>query len=365
MVCLCLCLSVANILEVHALTFDTIYVGRIDTHGAAIVWRTDESSNGQIEYGIGMNDATRVSLILDMTKDHQTPMFGLLEGEDYVFRIKARSAAGAQIISGWQTFRTLGIPAPKIREVKVMELTPEGGTLVWRSNAPTRGTFECGYDTSYGFQASDERFAPDHEVNVTRFNPRKKIHYRVQAADPRGREAPVYEGTFVTAEKNLAVGAKTTGTFTRNAEPGYVQDTPPIIERVTDGQMEYYRGMAASGDPASADQWIEVDLGQIVTAADIVTVWWQLAYPQKFAVKISLDRETWRDMGDTYDASMGNPAQSYSGDPLFEHFIHMRSALLRYVRVEIPRGAPYYRRFSKFNFVSCFELKIYPPDEIR
>ena len=347
----------------YGLSFDTIYETRVDTHGVLIVWQTDTASNGNIEYGLGTADANQMSIEMTMALQHQTSIYGLLEGEDYMFRIRARSRTGGQAQSPWHRFRTLGIPAPKILEVAVVEATPEGGTLVWRSNIPTRGTFECGYDTSYGFQQTDDRYGAAHEVIVKRFNPRKTIHYRVRAVDERGLEAPEHAGTFVTAERNIAVGAKVTGTFTRNVEPSYIKDPPPILDRVTDGGLDYYTGMASSGDPKDADQWVEIDLGKIAFVSDIVTMWWQLAYPKKFSVKLSLNRETWRALGDTYDASTGQTAKSRSGDPLWEHFAQAGSVLARYVRIDIPQGAPYERRFPKFNYVTLFELKVYPPEE--
>ncbi len=349
----------------EAIVFDTIYVKTVGIHSAAISWQSDTLTMGQIEYGLASEKQDLVSIGLDHARPHLSLLFDLLEGEHYTFRVKARTKSGDEIRSNLMGFRTHGTPFPKILQAGVANPTVEGGTLVWKSNIPTRGVFECGYDTSYGFRKEDPEFGYIHEVVISRFNPRKVIHYRITAVDTRGLEPAPTISTFKTAEKNIALGARVTGTFDRSAEPGVILDSPPIISRVTDGQADYFGGMASSGDPARAMQWVEIDLGKITFAGEINTLWWQLACPTKFSVKHSLDQERWISLGDTFDASKGLSQRSGSGDPAWELGVPVGNVLIRYVRIEIPYGAPYYRRFSKFTFVSLFEVKVFPPDEFR
>ncbi|MBI4178787.1 discoidin domain-containing protein [bacterium] len=348
--------------KAHALTFDTIQIASVDTHGAQIRWVTDAPSNGNIYYGLRVGEATRTMLVIDQAKDHLTGLYGLEEGENYVFRITARDTAGKRETSDWHTFRTLGDAAPRIVKVDQVHPRMDGGKFVWRANVPVQGTFECGYDTTYGFQTEEKTYNIAHEVLVQRFRPRRRIQYRITARDRRGREAPEWIGTFTTAEDNIAAKAKTTGTFTRNPEPNFIPDTPPIIDRITDGALNYFHSMATSGDPDKDTQWVEIDLGKIQIVGQVLTYWRQLAYPLKFAVKGSLDGERWVDLGDTHNAATGAVVRSYTGDPVLEHVVPVGGMVLRYVRVEVPKGAPYHKRFDNYRFVQLFELKVFPPE---
>lgn len=355
----CLCVPAG------AITFDTVTVERADTHWAVILWVTDVPSNGTIYYGKGEGSADKVMLGLDVDKLHRTSLFGLEEGENYVFRITARDTGGVTKTSKWYGFRAMGVPHPRILRVEQKELTKQGGTFVWHANIPVKGSFECGYDTSYGSKTVEKKFNIAHEVTLKHFYPLSRIHYRIRAEDKRGLQAVELLGEFTTSEHNIAVGSKCTGTFVHNPERAYIVDTPPIITRVTDGGMSYFHNMACSGDPDEDTQWIEVDLGKLTTAGKFLTYWRQLCYPKKFSLQISLNGEIWQTLGDTFDASTGKGTRSSTGDPLYEHVVDVTSRVVRYVRLTIPKGAEYYKRFPSYRFVQIFELKVYPPEALR
>lgn len=353
---------VLSALPVAALEFDTIYITNIDTHGAVVVWNTDAPTNGQVAYGLNLKEANRVSLVLDSSKGHRTFLGGLLEGEYYVVRITARDTGSGAVLSNWYAFRTLGIPAPKVVEFQIEKLTIEGGTVVWKSNIPVRGLFECGYDTTYKFKKEEKEFGAIHQVTITRFAPRRRLLYRITGEDDRGLKMPEWKGDFLTAENNVAVGAPVTGTFIRNPEPSFITDTPSILSRVTDGLLDYYKGMSTSGDPSDTDQWVEIDLGRIEVVKNVLTYWRELAYPQMFTIRASINQIRWDTLGDTFNASTGELVRSRTGDPVLEHIVDAQKRIYRYVRVEIPKGSPYYKRFDKYKFVQLFELKVYPQD---
>lgn len=345
------------------LSFDTIQIASVDTHGVVIFWHTDEKSNGSLYYGLGVGEASQVSLELLMSRSHHTSIFNLPEGEEYVFRIQARSEAGVMVTSQWHGFRTWGTPFPKIKEqVNIPALTIEGGTVQWWSNIPVKGIFECGYDTSYGFVQKEDIFSTNHEVMVTRFRPRKRIHYRIRGIDERGYESKEKLGTFTSREHNIAEGASVKGTFTQNPERSYIKDSPPIISRVTDGRLDYFVGMATSANPEDDTQWVEVDLGKLQFVGKILTYWRQLAFPKKFSLFGSVAGDSWIELGDTHDASTGIYVRSRTGDPMWEHEVDVGNRIFRHIRMEVPKGAPTIRRFEGWRFVQLFELKVYPPE---
>lgn len=346
----------------EALYFDTVEIHSVDTRGVVIHWVTDQPSNGTIYYGLMISEASRTFLELTMSKSHYTSLFGLLEGEKYDFRISARSDSGELATSNWREFTTLGIPHPKVKRVEFSDYTIEGATVSWWSNIPVKGVFECGYDTSYGFRQEEKKFSDIHQVKVQRFRPKRKIKFRIRATDARGLVSAEYLGEFMTMENNIALGAPVTGTFWRNTDPGFIKDTPPILGRVTDGKLDYFRGMATSGDPDGDTQWVQVDLGKLQFVDQILTYWRQLTYPKKFTLSGSMNGQRWENLGDTHDPSLGRAMQSQTGDPLWEYTAPVGNQVFRYIRLEVPQGAPYIRRFEGFRYLQLFELKVYPPE---
>ena len=335
----------------------------VDTHSAVIEWQTDVPSNGRIDYGEGLNDANRVALSIDIDTLHRTLLFGLREGEEHVFRVFASDTEGIQVRTNWLSFRTLGVPAPKVVRVQINRLTWTGADVEWVSNIPVKGLFECGYDTAYGYSKKEAAFGTNHKVILDQFSSRRTIYYRMTAADRRGKQIAPYPATFQTAEHNIALGGAVTGTFFHNPERPFVTDSPPILDRVTDGITSYFNGMATSGDPAADTQWVQVDLGSIKDVSEIVTIWRKLAYPRKFTLKGSLDGERWYTFGDTFSAESGNSGVSQTGDPLQIHTAPIGQYALQFIRLEIPQGAPYYKKFENYRFVQLFELKAYPPEQ--
>ena len=339
--------------------FTSLRVDAIDVHSAVIVWQTSIPSNGRIDYGEDLSAANRVALAVDVDTFHRTLLFGLREGEDHVCRVFASDTQGAQIRSGWTSFRTLGIPAPRIVRVDIKEQTWKGAHLEWISNIPVKGGLECGYDTSYGYSKKETAFGRVHEVHLDRFSPRRTVVYRITARDARGKDIPPYPGKFQTAEHNIAGGCTVAGTFFRNPDRPFITDSPPLLQRVTDGRTSYFTGMATSGNPAEETQWVEIDLGSIQDITHILTYWRRIAYPLNFTLKGSLDGDRWYGFGDQFTES-GSAAVSETGDPMIEHLAAIGQYAIRYVRMEVPKGAAIFKKFDNYNFVQLFEVKVYP-----
>lgn len=346
------------------LSFTGGKVASVDTHTVVIEWQTNVPTNGRVDYGEDVHSANRVALVIDLDTFHQTLLYGLREGEEHVYRVFASDTRGRDIRTNWMSFRTSGVPAPRITKVDIHEITWHSATIIWTSNIPVKGKLECGYDTAYGYSKQESKFGMRHEVRIDQFSPLKTIAFKISAVDKRGLYAVPYEARFQTEELNIAQGAAVRGTFHHNPERPYITDSPPILQRVTDGSTSYFKGMSTSADPADTDQWVEIDLGEIKDAAAIVTIWRRLAYPKQFRLRGSLDGERWYEFGDTYSADFGTTITSHSqtGDPIWIHTASIGQYSLRYVRLEIPQGAPYHKKFQNYTFVQLYELKVYPPE---
>ena len=352
----------AGVSVAEGLQITSVRAGLIETHSVGIEWTTNIPSNGRIDYGEDIRNANRVALAIEVDTAHRTMLFGLREGEEHTYRLFASDTEGRQIRTNWLSFRTRGIPDPRAVQVQVKNRTWQGGEVEWVSNIAVKGQLECGYDTQYGYSQKESAFGTVHQVTLDRFSPRKNIYYRITAKDARGKSIPTVAGFFQTDELNIAKGAPVKGTFYRNPDRPYIPDTPPLMDRVTDGNTGYFLGMATSGDPDLETQWVEVDLGSIKDVSEILSVWRRLACPEKFSVKGSLDGDRWYEFGDTFSALDGRPGVGQTGDPIYTYSVSIGQYALRFIRLEIPMGAPYYKKFDNYNFVQLFELKAYPPE---
>ncbi|MEW6482844.1 MAG: hypothetical protein AB1397_07640 [bacterium] len=64
----------------------------------------------------------------------------------------------------------------------------------------------------------------------------------------------------------------------------YVKEGNPL-QRITDGDLSYFKGMAQSQDITQKDQWLLIDLGTITKVSTITVYWRALAYSQGYAIE--------------------------------------------------------------------------------
>ena len=135
-----------------------------------------------------------------------------------------------------------------------------------------------------------------------------------------------------------------------------------MLSRITDGTLDYFKGMATSGDPKNADQWVKIDLGDIFTLDKILTFWRGTAYPNQFSLLVSLDGKAWKTISDDLDAGRGEISRSESGDPLMIVTTDAEKSMARFVKLFVQKGARCYQKHRNFHFVQLFEIKVYPAE---
>ncbi|MCA9739900.1 DUF5060 domain-containing protein, partial [candidate division KSB1 bacterium] len=93
---------VISMIEVQALT----------DKSAVIVWRTDEASDSQVEYGLDTTYGQQTALDGSLVTSHSQELTGLAANTTYHYRVLSKDAAGNLALSADQSFTTTALPPP-------------------------------------------------------------------------------------------------------------------------------------------------------------------------------------------------------------------------------------------------------------
>ncbi len=174
-------------------------------HSLLVVWRTDEASDSEVEYGT--TEALGDTLLdQTLTRDHAITVAGLEAGTPYFLRVRSSDAAAnpsawsATISASTQTLPDLTPPA-FLSPPAVQAVTDTTAVIVWTTNEPS--TTEAAYGTSNAFGQSQAAPAPveSHQLVLTGLTPNTGYYLRCTSADISGNSASyVPDLQFQTAE---------------------------------------------------------------------------------------------------------------------------------------------------------------------
>lgn len=164
-------------------------VGAADS-AAFIAWRTNEPTNGLVEYGPDLNYGATV-LQEEFTPDHRISLTGLEPGRTYHFRVSSADAAGnGPVLSADVKFATRSrqdrtspvfIAGPGISDLKADRVT-----IQWRTDELADSFVDFGEGTGYGNRAGSAEPIRSHAVTLTSLRPATLYHYRASSADLAG-----------------------------------------------------------------------------------------------------------------------------------------------------------------------------------
>lgn len=201
----------------------------------------------------------------------------------------------------------------------------------------------------------------DNYVTLSGLKPKTTYFYQVKASDYSAASVASKALTFVTRGDNVALNKKVTGTFTALPPKDKFVKTgsdADLLQRVTDGSMNYFNGMATSGPVPSADQYVVIDLGKSYSIKNITSFWRSLAYPNSLTIQVSSDNSTWTTLADGVDVGAGGFARSDNGDPM--QVISMDSTLSgRYVKLLVSKGSAFFHKHADWDFVQLMEVKVF------
>jgi hypothetical protein len=347
------------------LTFEGIDVLGRSEDTIVLRWTTNHPARGRLQYGYQNLDNQRLRANSDTS--HQVLLDGLENGTTYQMKVYSWDNAENRIQSQVIRVRTRGTPPPRFRGIQFQNKTMTGGTLQWATNVPTTAVLRVGHDTPLRYRSHRDTPTRIHEVELDHFRPGKHLHYRITVRDTRGRVQETRLRSTLLPEANVARNKPVTGTFDR---PIYglstdQQGEAPLIERVTDDRFGYQYGTSLSGDPADTMQQVTIDLKQLYTPDTVVLFWWTNAYPERYRITASKLKRNWDVLADELNAGNGDKVQP-GGLPSIRQIIRPgKNASYRYIRIEIPKGSPYYTKYDEHNFVGLVELKVFPRDTFR
>lgn len=336
----------------------TFAVAELGEDYAVIAWETDTEVAEEIAYGY-LPSQRVPQLSMAMATRHRTTLTNLLRGTEYHYTI-----VGKEEVHG--AFTTRGVPAPLYSTLGYSFPDPTTATFTWSTNVPT--TWKFGWrrepEADYRNIVSGDRRGREHSRTLTGLRPETKYYFIIESSDSGGYVINTGERSFVTPENNVARGRPVRGTFTARLEDPLVQrDTDPL-GNVTDGDENYFSGMAVSGDPADTDQWVSVDLGRARPLDRAVAVWRQHAYPKSFAVYGSVDGRRWERVAGGLNPETGASGYSVSGGtPWYALTVQLGGKSFRWLKLVVPKGSDYYVKHEQWRYVQLLELKVYPREQ--
>jgi hypothetical protein len=319
---------------------------------ATVRYRTSFPVSTAILYGFDLQSLQQSAIHSpDRRTDHAVTLPALLPGTAYeVWVLVDGRPVGVGRDRPFE-FTTAGTPFPRVVRTEVLERGTDRLKIRFRTNVPTTARLAWGERVDAVLRS--DRRGTTHVFDVPALRPRTEYVYHVVLEDAGGRKMTMPAATVRTDEANVGRGRPVDGTFTHLAEgmtPG------PVLPRVTDGRLDYFEGMATSGDPGETDQWVRLDLGSSLDVEEIEVIWRGNAYARAFVVAVGATPDEARYPGGPFDAAEGEFSRSERGDPLRHVRVPVRDGPVRFITIFVPRGSGYQAR-EGWRFVQLAEVK--------
>ncbi len=175
-------------------------VSKLTTSTATLTWKTSKPTAAQVEYKLsaGTNWLTTNESCRDTV--HAVQLTELTANSKYVFRIRAKDAAGKIVASRDTTFATLADRQPPvILSSQVANLTASTATIRWTTDENSTSQIEFGLDSTLGRSTLlDVKLVTQHEAVLTNLAAYKTFFARVKSTDAYGNTALGQKFTFMT-----------------------------------------------------------------------------------------------------------------------------------------------------------------------
>lgn len=161
------------------------------THQSAVVqWRTDESANSIVEFGLAADALTRIASDAKLKKQHIVHLTDLAVNTEYFMRVRSVDEDGNEVVSPVISFRSRTHPdsgAPAFSSLPaVLGKTNTTVTIGWETSEP------ADYVVTWGVNAIDEHTVSDgkrkqkQRVTLTHLQPGASYSYAVIISDGSG-----------------------------------------------------------------------------------------------------------------------------------------------------------------------------------
>jgi len=169
-----------------------VFTSGFDLHTKTIVWKTNEASDSQVEYGTTTSCGSATALDPSMVTSHSQLLTGLAAGGTYHYRVLSRDAAGNLASSDDMTFWTTEGEPPVICAVSISGITSTTAIIAWTTNEASDSQVQYGIAMSYGSSNTvDSTLVTSHAQMLVSLTANTKYDFRVISRDVEGNFADV------------------------------------------------------------------------------------------------------------------------------------------------------------------------------
>ncbi len=338
-------------------------VTNITENYVIIKWKTDQLSTGSVAYGEDSARLHNQAFSIGEAINHQILLNNLQKGTVYYYEISCNFQYKANkpvvVKSGIKTFLTAGNPLPVITKNEVSSQSKEYVRIKWEANAAVLSSLIYVKEGEINRNVIPMEETASGEFLISGLKPSSRYYYFIQIVNKDNITNNTEIKSFSTLEDNLALGKTVSGTFTNYVyEDGLFDMSPNSLQRITDGRVDYFKGMSVSGDIRSNNQQIIIDLGKKTKISKVIVIWRALAYSTEYNVEISEDLKVWKTIASQLDADKV-PRTYMSGTPVKVQEIQFPTKEGRYVRLTAIKSK-YFSKHGKWNFIQIHEIKIFP-----
>jgi hypothetical protein len=200
-----------------------VVASRITASEAIINWTTDESSDGQLEYGTKTAYGSLSIKVYSLLTSHGIKLSGLNASTLYHYRIRSHDKAGNLASMADFTFNTAAADSipPVISSVTAVSFTGREALITWTTNEASDSQAKWGLVTGYENTTPGEAsLVLKHSRLLTGLVPGKAYHYRVRSRDAAGNLAS--SNDFIVRATASVSSAQTVTNFDHPALQGSV-----------------------------------------------------------------------------------------------------------------------------------------------
>ncbi len=327
-----------------------IKIDSIMEDSVVLNWETKIKTEDFFVYSKKVNGTKMTLFEMDYKEKHSIKLKGLLKGTEYVFNIISQSPDGTKLESEPMEFRTKGTPLPDIWELRAVNINPYTAKIYYRSNIPTKYEVYLGQNEKKLDKIIEEgKFSEAREFDILGLQPETIYYYKIILKDKLGNVAMTPPLQFKTPADNIALGKRVIGTFNFIDEDikkrGFGETT---VDKVVDGNLNYFGGMAISYNADNADQYVIIDLGKSEPVKRIDVYWWALSYSRDYRIELSENGTDWFTAQEHIDAEKGIDINSPGGDYLVYQSVPINKTA-RLVKLFVKAGNLRGSKIKKWN----------------
>lgn len=353
-------LTIASPSRVNADFIVSLSLTNVSENYAVAKWKTEKMSTGTVVFGLVDNQMHSQSHSIGEATNHQVLLSQLKKGTTYFYQLITKSTNGQEYRSTIRTFRTLGEPDLILIENQVLDISKDSAKIRWKVNKKVLARLiyiQDGTREKLVSETGKESMQGDFQVD--KLLPATRYFYFISFIDNNSITNNSEVGVIQTLENNLALGRKVSGTFNKFVDnDSYFDRTPKPENRMTDGSINYFKGLSVSGQIQSNDQYCIIDLESVSTVSKVRVYWRALAYSRNYDLETSVDGKVWKTAATAIDAEKVERTYE-NGNPCRVVETRFPAQQARYVKL-IARKGSYFVKHKTWTFVQIYEIKIFP-----